>query len=577
MTSSKTDSFQISEKTKEIFDKMDQKESVGGAGGSTSLNGLIRMDKQWELLRNGGWKNTPQEIVFDRSQLISNLKVEYDVIICGGTLGVFYAVALQQMGYRVCIVERNKILGRDQEWNISRKELETLLRLGLLTQEEINSIISIEFNPVRVGFHSDTSLIDNKDGYEVYINDILNLGILPSKLIEIMKQKFISLNGIIEENTVLETVKIHQNLAEINCSNNKTITSKLVIDAMGNASPISKQIRGTVEPDGICIVVGSCARGFEANNNTYSDVIYTDTPISTTRNKKSQMQYFWEAFPSGSGKTDRTTYLFTYMDAKPERPSIAEIIEDYWTLLPRYQGKNVDELQFLRVLYGLFPTYRDSPIQSKYNRLIQVGDASGIQSPLSFGGFGSLTRHLNRIITGLDESLKYNLFDSSDLSKINPYQPNLSACWMFQRAMSIAINNQVDSQKRKLIINTLSNSFSSMEKLGEPIMRPFLQDVLQFSPLLSTLLLAAKQDPLTPFKIAPQVGILVLCDFIYHFIALGWYTFLHLNIKKIIVLLLEVSNVSYETNPKLTFTMKRMFDAWKFGSGLDYDEHEERL
>jgi hypothetical protein len=31
----------------------------------------------------------------------------------------------------------------------------------------------------------------------------------------------------------------------------------------------------------------------------------------------------------------------------------------------------------------------------------QVGDASGIQSPVSFGGFGSLTRHLGRLSNGL--------------------------------------------------------------------------------------------------------------------------------------------------------------------------------
>ncbi len=30
-------------------------------------------------------------------------------------------------------------------------------------------------------------------------------------------------------------------------------------------------------------------------------------------------------------------------------------------------------------------------------RIIQIGDASGLQSPLSFGGFGALTRHLARL------------------------------------------------------------------------------------------------------------------------------------------------------------------------------------
>ena len=52
----------------------------------------------------------------------------------------------------------------------------------------------------------------------------------------------------------------------------------------------------------------------------------------------------------------------------------------------------------LHEITGLFPTYRDSPLKSRFNRILAVGDASGIQSPLSFGGFGSLTRHIERII-----------------------------------------------------------------------------------------------------------------------------------------------------------------------------------
>lgn len=39
------------------------------------------------------------------------------------------------------------------------------------------------------------------------------------------------------------------------------------------------------------------------------------------------------------------------------------------------------------------------------NLSLQFGDASGIQSPVSFGGFGSLTRHLGRLSNGI--SLTY--------------------------------------------------------------------------------------------------------------------------------------------------------------------------
>ena len=42
-------------------------------------------------------------------------------------------------------------------------------------------------------------------------------------------------------------------------------------------------------------------------------MIYTNTDLNATG------QYFWEAFPAGSGPADRTTYLFTYIDADPRR------------------------------------------------------------------------------------------------------------------------------------------------------------------------------------------------------------------------------------------------------------------
>lgn len=37
---------------------------------------------------------------------------------------------------------------REQEWNISRKELMELVKLGLLSEEEIEQITAIKFNPV---------------------------------------------------------------------------------------------------------------------------------------------------------------------------------------------------------------------------------------------------------------------------------------------------------------------------------------------------------------------------------------------------------------------------------------------
>lgn len=47
---------------------------------------------------------------------------DYDVIMCGGTLGIMVALTLQQQGFRVAVVEKRVVQGRVQEWNTSRHE-----------------------------------------------------------------------------------------------------------------------------------------------------------------------------------------------------------------------------------------------------------------------------------------------------------------------------------------------------------------------------------------------------------------------------------------------------------------------
>ena len=98
-------------------------------------------------------------------------------------------------------------------------------------------------------------------------------------------------------------------------------------------------------------------------------------------------------------------------------------MEDYWRLLPEYQpsiSNPETDLDFRRVLFAYFRTYRDSPLKPQFNRILAVGDASGIQSPLSFGGFGALTRHVERITTAVTEAMDLDVLNKENLAYINP-------------------------------------------------------------------------------------------------------------------------------------------------------------
>ncbi|MEN8446901.1 MAG: FAD-binding oxidoreductase, partial [Cyanobacteria bacterium J06555_13] len=395
------------------------------------LVGLKKADELWQRYKAG--RRPMRNVVSYGEEAL--LSVSYDVAICGGTLGILLGAALAAKGWRVALLERGELRGRDQEWNISRRELEVFVQLALLSEDELAQAIASQYNPARITFTG---------GKELWVKDVLNIGVDPKYLLETLKQKFLASGGTLLEHTPFESATVHSNGVSVQTGNgpdnaqteNSPITARLLIDAMGHFSPIVQQARQGKSPDAVCMVVGTCAKGY--NNNTTGDLIASFTPIAK------QCQYFWEAFPARDG---RTTYMFTYLDADPSRPSLEEMFEDYLSLLPEYQNISLEQLDFVRALFGFFPCYKDSPLQYPWDRTLPVGDSSGSQSPLSFGGFGAMVRHLIRLTQGIDDALKADLLDSKSLGLLQPYQPNLSVTWLFQKSMSVGVNQKLSPNK----------------------------------------------------------------------------------------------------------------------------------
>ncbi len=504
----------------------------------TALANLRRADQLWYNLKNQSLPVNPV-VTYTQQRLVS---VDWDLLVCGGTLGILLACALQLRGFRVAVLERGILRGREQEWNISRRELAVLIELGVLTAEELEIAIATQYNPARIQFHG---------GSELWVKDILNLGIDPIYLLETLKNRFLAAGGAVFENTPFESATIHPNGVEIQASEHQ-FSGRLLLDAMGHFSPISRQARQGKKPDAVCLVVGSCARGYP--NSQTGDLIVSFTPILH------QCQYFWEAFPARDG---RTTYLFTYLDADPERFSLEFLFEEYLRLLPEYQQIELESLTWQRALFGMFPCYQNSPLQTLFDRILPIGDSSGSQSPLSFGGFGAMIRHLQRLTQGIEAALNQDLLDAKSLASLQPYQPNLSVTWLFQKAMSVEINQEVPGDR---INNLLIAVFAIMQQLGDEILHPFLQDVVQFEGLTQTLLTTAIHHPTLVAKIIPQVGIGTLLNWLTHYGNLGLYRNLYAWGQKVSPLLKHLS-------PQQQYTFYRLLEAWQYGSGQDYQQH----
>jgi lycopene cyclase CruP len=498
------------------------------------LMGLGQADDLWSRYRTGNLPVAP--VVQSDTEPLG--PVDWDVVISGGTLGVLLAAALAQRGWRVALLERGSLRGREQEWNISRRELTALTSLELLTEAELEAVMASEYNPARIQFLG---------GDPLWVRDVLNVGVDPVALLEGLKAKFLAAGGHLIENTAFEGAWVHPDGVLVKAG--QPLKTRLLIDAMGHFSPIARQARGGQKPDAVCLVVGTCAEGFTANDT--GDLIVSFTPM------RHQCQYFWEAFPARDG---RTTYLFTYMDADPRRLSLTELFEEYWQLLPDYQQVDLEALMVKRALFGFFPCYRHSPLRYSWGRVLPVGDSSGGQSPLSFGGFGAMIRHLERLTHGIDEALACDCLGASALGQLQPYQPNLSVTWLFQRSMSVRVEQTIPDQQINAMLAAI---FADMAELGEATLKPFLQDVVQFPALAKTLLVTSLKHPALVAKIIPQVGVPALADWLRHSGSLAGYSAL--------APLAKFLSPAYAALPPVQrYYSHRWLDALSYGTGQDY-------
>ena len=499
--------WKVSEKVENFLQNVD----------GNPLRGLEAADAAWSYLRSDAFTVPPDTpaVVTHEGQSAPPPgadDVVCDVVVAGGTLGIFAAAALAVKGIKVAVLEQGKLVGRTQEWNISRKELLALVELGILTQEQMDKAIVTDYSPQRVGFSPDGQ------PYELAtINGVLNLGVDPLSLIAMVKDSFLDKGGILLEEHAFKQAQVFDDCVVVTAEERSggkaaargaggeaafddasaqgrviKVSGELMLDAMGNFSPVMRQARGYAKPEGVCLVVGSCARGSFVDNSKGGDLIYSFTPIEGDR------QYFWEAFPSqdlhGSKEESRTTYMFTYIDADERRPSLAAMFDDYLELLPRYSGAfgpegerpSLDDIKVSRALFGLFPSYTDSPLPVRFDRVVPVGDSSGLQSPLSFGGFGSLLRHLHRTSSAIEDALQCKVVAKEELSAMQPYLPSLSTMWLFQKAMSVSVGKHVFDPHiiNKVLAHSLTHHSLKHHQQGScplsyPLPRPFLAPTLR--------------------------------------------------------------------------------------------------
>lgn len=154
--------------------------------------------------------------------------------------------------------------------------------------------------------------------------------------------------------------------------------------------------------------------------------------------------------------------------------------------------------------------------------------------------------------------------DAASLSAINAYNPGLSCGWMFQRAMSLRPGQ---TTKPDFINRLLAGNFATMDGLGNSVLRPFLQDVVQFGPLARTMGSMMVARPGSVPEILAHVGPGPIAEWVVHFAALAAYAVLDSTAAPALHALAEGPTLT----PQQRYAVRRTLDAWKYGAGRDYN------
>jgi lycopene cyclase CruA len=462
--------------------------------GEADLNRVYWWEKRWRE----GVKNpqSPKQVLFRSIESSTDtIPPKYDLIYIGGALGVIHAAVMARLGYKVLLLERLPFGRMNREWNISRDEFQRLIDLDLFTPAEFEGVIAREYVD---GFSKffDAYNPPNCKAKVLSTPTVLNICLDAEALLRFCGDKLRQAGGEIWDET--EFIRADTSARETTITSRhlptgetKIARGRLLIDAMGTASPIAWQLNGLHTFDSVCPTVGAAiSSGFEPEvwDANYGDVLFSHGDISRGR------QLIWELFPGAGGEI--TVYLFHYHQVNAENPgSLLEMYEDFFTILPEYRRCDMDKLVWRKPTFGYIPghfTVGSDDRVVAFDRLMAIGDAASLQSPLVFTGFGSLVRNLPRLTHLLDTALKHDLLDADSLNRIRAYQSNVAVTWLFSKGMMVPTGMQLPPARINATLNTF---FGLLTNEPPAVADTFIKDRSDWITFNRLALKAASQNP----------------------------------------------------------------------------------
>ncbi len=393
--------------------------------GERHLRSIFAIDRYWENL------DLPApDAIREGSRLAADVKIEaeFDILYAGGTLGLLHAAVMsKRYGRNVLVIDRAEPGRTTRDWNISRAELMRLADTGVFTREELDSTIVRAYKTGWVEFHAPAARRKR-----LYMDEVLDCAVDADKLLGMARDKVLAGGGskVLGHTSFVCSYRFPDHLVvqvEEPSGKPRYFRTQVLVDAMGIVSPVAMQLNKGRPQTHVCPTVGTIASGFADADFEVGEILASteDAEVSGKRGR----QLIWEGFPA---KDDEyITYLFFYDKVdSPNDKTLLGLFEAYFRKLPEYKKPGA-KFTIHRPVYGIIPAYfHDGAGCTRVvsdERIALLGDAASLASPLTFCGFGSVVRNLDRMTSGLDKAMREQRLGAADLAKISAYEPNVAS------------------------------------------------------------------------------------------------------------------------------------------------------
>ncbi|MEP6924352.1 MAG: hypothetical protein ABI954_07790 [Pyrinomonadaceae bacterium] len=476
------------------------------------LRRIWELDARWSKSQEDGSFRAHTEVLFHENAP-GNLKIEgeFEIIYAGGGLGLLHAAVMsKKFNRRVLVFDAHTVGRTHRDWNISDEELSEFVNSGLFTLDEIERAVVNRYRTGFVKFHDANSRLKTPP---LFMEGVLDVAIEADTLLGLAAEKLTqsATNSVLlNEHKFIRTFalpdKVLVEVENLKTQERQLFAARLFVDATGTNSPLSRQINEGKSITHVCPTVGTVARGFVRGEARDEVDFGVGEILVSNEDSANDRQLIWEGFAGSRRKDDYTTYLFFY-DAidSPADKSLLNLFEAYFEKLPKYKRQSA-QWRVIKPVFGYIPSFHhhgwNNQKKTSARRVLLVGDAAGLSSPLTFCGFGSHVRNLQRLTHLTDLALQEDLLDEKSLGQINAYEPRVAQMSSLAEFMRPAPKSQSAT-----VNETMNAVMQALTNLSGDVRRDLFKDRISFAAFKSLLRKTAVIHPAVFKRMFEHLGV----------------------------------------------------------------------